>query len=120
MRPIPLPAKAVNGLSWAMPVPPRDPKGHRTGYTTGACAAAAAKAAARCLLRDAVLQEIETALPNKRRVRFRVPQGRGALRPPCGRGIGGRGLPRGFRRRSARALPGGGFMNDMRVVFYSP
>lgn len=70
MRPIPLPAKAVNGLSWAMPVPPRDPKGHRTGYTTGACAAAAAKAAARCLLRDAVLQGIETALPNKCRVRF--------------------------------------------------
>ncbi|MGQ0594036.1 MAG: cobalt-precorrin-5B (C(1))-methyltransferase [Gammaproteobacteria bacterium] len=53
-----------------MPVPPRDPKGHRTGYTTGACAAAAAKAAARCLLGDAVLQEIETTLPNRRRVRF--------------------------------------------------
>lgn len=53
-----------------MPVSPRDPKGHRTGYTTGACAAAAAKAAARCLLGNAVLTEIETTLPNKRRVRF--------------------------------------------------
>ena len=53
-----------------MPVPPRDPKGHRTGFTTGACAAAAAKAAARCLLGHAVLTEIETTLPNKRRVRF--------------------------------------------------
>ena len=52
--------------------------------------------------------------------RARVPQGRGALHPPCTRGIGGMGLPRGFRRRSARALPGGGFMKDMRVVFYPP
>ena len=57
----------VNGLSWAMPVPPRDPKGHRTGYTTGACAAAAAKAAARCLVGDAMLTEIETTLPNNAR-----------------------------------------------------
>lgn len=51
-------------------VPPRDPKGQRTGFTTGACAAAAAKAAARCLVTNTVLTEIETALPNRTRVTF--------------------------------------------------
>jgi cobalamin biosynthesis protein CbiD len=48
-----------------MTVPPRNPKGNRTGFTTGACAAAAAKAAARCLVRDTMLAEIETTLPNR-------------------------------------------------------
>jgi cobalt-precorrin-5B (C1)-methyltransferase len=51
-------------------VPPRDPKGLRTGYTTGACAAAAAKAAARCLVMDTMLSQIETTLPNRERVTF--------------------------------------------------
>lgn len=45
-------------------VRPRDPKGRREGFTTGACAAAAAKAAARLLVKRALLQEIETRLPN--------------------------------------------------------
>jgi cobalt-precorrin-5B (C1)-methyltransferase len=49
-----------------------DPKGLRTGYTTGACAAAAAKAATRCLVRGALLGEIETTLPNGTRVTFAV------------------------------------------------
>jgi cobalt-precorrin-5B (C1)-methyltransferase len=53
-----------------MTVPPRNPKGNRTGFTTGACAAAAAKAAARCLVRDTMLAEIETTLPNRAQVRF--------------------------------------------------
>ena len=51
-------------------VPPRDPKGLRTGFTTGACAAAAAKAAARCLVQDVMLTEITTTLPNHARVTF--------------------------------------------------
>jgi len=51
-------------------VPPRDPKGLRTGFTTGACAAAAAKAATRCLVRGVMLTEIETILPNRARVTF--------------------------------------------------
>ena len=50
--------------------PPEDRKGLRTGFTTGACAAAAAKAAARCLVKDVMLTEIETTLPNRSRVRF--------------------------------------------------
>ena len=50
--------------------PPNDRKGLRTGFTTGACAAAAAKAAARCLVRNTVLSEIETTLPNRMRVTF--------------------------------------------------
>jgi cobalt-precorrin-5B (C1)-methyltransferase len=45
-------------------VPRRDPKGRREGVTTGACAAAAAKAAARVLVRDVVLEHIDSALPN--------------------------------------------------------
>jgi cobalt-precorrin-5B (C1)-methyltransferase len=53
-------------------VPPRDKKGLRTGFTTGACAAAAAKAAARCLLTGAELSEIETTLPNRQRVIFKL------------------------------------------------
>lgn len=64
-------------------VPPRDPKGLRTGFTTGACAAAAAKAAARCLVRGVVLAEIETTLPNRSRVTFALQRceraGAGAL-----------------------------------------
>jgi cobalt-precorrin-5B (C1)-methyltransferase len=51
-------------------VPPRNRKGLRTGFTTGACAAAAAKAAARCLIRNTVLTEIETTLPNRMTVTF--------------------------------------------------
>ncbi|MFM2418635.1 MAG: cobalamin biosynthesis protein CbiD, probable [Pseudomonadota bacterium] len=65
-----------------MAVPPRDKKGLRTGFTTGACAAAAAKAAARCLLTGATLSEIETTLPNRTRVTFklaRVEHSRGAV-----------------------------------------
>lgn len=50
--------------------PPKDRKGLRTGYTTGACAAAAAKAATRCLVKDTMLSEIETMLPNRTRVTF--------------------------------------------------
>lgn len=50
--------------------PPKDRKGLRTGYTTGACAAAAAKAATRCLVKGAMLSEIETTLPNRTRVTF--------------------------------------------------
>lgn len=51
-------------------VPPRDRKGLRTGYTTGACAAAAAKAAARSLVKDTMIFNIETTLPNRTRVTF--------------------------------------------------
>lgn len=51
-------------------VRPRDPKGQREGFTTGACAAAAAKAAARVLVRGALLDAIETTLPNGRKVTF--------------------------------------------------
>lgn len=54
----------------AASVPPRDKKGLRTGYTTGACAAGAAKAAARVLVRNTMLSEIETTLPNRSRVTF--------------------------------------------------
>ena len=50
--------------------PPKDRKGLRTGFTTGACAAAAAKAATRCLVRDTMLSDIETTLPNRTRVIF--------------------------------------------------
>jgi len=53
-------------------VPPRDRKGLRTGFTTGACAAAAAKAAARTLVTGAPIAEIETTLPNRARVTFRL------------------------------------------------
>jgi cobalt-precorrin-5B (C1)-methyltransferase len=53
-------------------VPARDKKGSRTGFTTGACAAAAAKAAARCLVQNVTLSEIETTLPNKSKVTFRL------------------------------------------------
>jgi cobalt-precorrin-5B (C1)-methyltransferase len=53
-------------------VPERDKKGLRTGFTTGACAAATAKAAARCLVRDTALSEIETTLPNRMRVTFKL------------------------------------------------
>src|ERR1700719_1399504 len=51
-------------------VPPRNRKGLRTGFTTGACSAAAAKAAARCLVKNTVLTEIETTLPNGQNVTF--------------------------------------------------
>ena len=51
-------------------VPPRNRKGLRTGFTTGACAAAAAKAAARCVVRNTMLTEIETTLPNRMTVTF--------------------------------------------------
>jgi cobalt-precorrin-5B (C1)-methyltransferase len=51
-------------------VPPRDKKGLRTGFTTGACAAGAAKAATRVLVRNMMLSEIETTLPNRDRVTF--------------------------------------------------
>lgn len=52
--------------------PARDKKGNRTGFTTGACTAAAAKAAARCLIQGLTLKEIETTLPNKQKVTFRL------------------------------------------------
>ena len=42
----------------------------REGFTTGACSAAAAKAAARILLSQELISEIETTLPNKRKVVF--------------------------------------------------
>ncbi len=45
-------------------------RGTRTGFTTGACAAAAAKAATRVLVRDQLLDDIETTLPNGQRVTF--------------------------------------------------
>src|SRR5260370_26221596 len=51
-------------------IPPRNRKGLRAGFTTGACAAAAAKAAARYLVRNTVLTEIETTLPNRMAVTF--------------------------------------------------
>lgn len=51
-------------------VPPRNPKGKRTGFTTGACSAAAAKAATRCLVREIMLTEIETTLPNRTSATF--------------------------------------------------
>ena len=51
-------------------IPPKNRAGLRTGFTTGACAAAAAKAATRCLVKGAMLSEIETTLPNRTRVTF--------------------------------------------------
>jgi cobalt-precorrin-5B (C1)-methyltransferase len=53
-------------------VPARNPKGRRTGFTTGACSAAAAKAAARCLVKGLTMSEIETTLPNRANVAFRL------------------------------------------------
>jgi cobalt-precorrin-5B (C1)-methyltransferase len=53
-------------------VPPRDRKGLRTGFTTGACAAAAAKAATRVLVGGAPLTEIESTLPNRSQVTFKL------------------------------------------------
>ncbi len=50
--------------------PPKNRKGLRTGFTTGACAAAAAKAATRCLVKNAMLSEIQTTLPNLTRATF--------------------------------------------------
>jgi cobalt-precorrin-5B (C1)-methyltransferase len=47
-------------------------RGTRTGFTTGACAAASAKAAARVLVRGALLDEIETTLPNRQKVTFKL------------------------------------------------
>lgn len=44
----------------------------REGFTTGACSAAAAKAAVRVLVTNQLLSEIETTLPNKRKVIFRL------------------------------------------------
>jgi cobalt-precorrin-5B (C1)-methyltransferase len=64
-------------------VPPRNPKGKRTGFTTGACTAAAAKAAARCLVGETMLADIETTLPNQANAIFALarcePNGRRAL-----------------------------------------
>lgn len=51
-------------------VPPRNPKGKRTGFTTGACSAAAARAATRCLVKQTMLTEIETTLPNQASATF--------------------------------------------------
>lgn len=42
----------------------------RTGFTTGACAAAAAKAATRFLVRNQVLDRIDSTLPNKQKITF--------------------------------------------------
>ncbi|EMS88771.1 cobalt-precorrin-5B (C(1))-methyltransferase [Leptospira noguchii] len=44
----------------------------KEGFTTGACSAAAAKAATRLLLKGKPVLEIETTLPNKRKVFFTV------------------------------------------------
>ncbi len=44
----------------------------REGFTTGACSAAAAKAAARVLVLRQPITEIETTLPNKRKVIFEL------------------------------------------------
>jgi cobalt-precorrin-5B (C1)-methyltransferase len=59
------------------------PRGTRTGFTTGACAAASAKAATRVLVRGALLDEIETTLPNRQKVTFKLHRceraGEGAL-----------------------------------------
>lgn len=43
----------------------------KEGFTTGACSAAAAKAATRLLLKGKPVLEIETTLPNKRKVFLR-------------------------------------------------
>src|SRR5271163_2711948 len=51
-------------------VPVRNPKGKRTGFTTGACSAAAAKAATRILVKETMLSEIETTLPNQANATF--------------------------------------------------
>src|SRR6185369_15835021 len=59
-------------MSTAAAVPPRDRKGLRTGFTTGACAAAAAKAATRVLVGGAPLTEIESTLPNRSQVTFKL------------------------------------------------
>jgi cobalt-precorrin-5B (C1)-methyltransferase len=45
-------------------------KDMREGFTTGACSAAAAKAATRILIHGKLLSEIETTLPNRRKVTF--------------------------------------------------
>ncbi|MEO5968532.1 MAG: cobalt-precorrin-5B (C(1))-methyltransferase [Bdellovibrionia bacterium] len=45
-------------------------KDMREGFTTGACSAAAAKAATRILIHGKLVHEIETTLPNRRRVTF--------------------------------------------------
>lgn len=55
-------------------VPPRNPKGRREGFTTGACAAAAAKAATRVLVRGAIIEAIDTTLPNGQRQTFPLEQ----------------------------------------------
>ncbi len=47
-------------------------RGTRTGFTTGACSAAAAKAATRCLVKNTMLTEIETTLPNHNKVTFQL------------------------------------------------
>lgn len=52
------------------------PRGTRTGFTTGACAAAAARAAVLGWVSGAVPTEVESLLPNGRRVRFAVQEGR--------------------------------------------
>ncbi|EMK01802.1 MULTISPECIES: cobalt-precorrin-5B (C(1))-methyltransferase [unclassified Leptospira] len=44
----------------------------REGFTTGACSAAAAKAATRVLILGQAIREIETTLPNKRKVTFEL------------------------------------------------
>lgn len=51
------------------------PRGTRTGFTTGACSAAAARAAAIGLAQGQVPAEIESLLPNGRRVSFAVQDG---------------------------------------------
>lgn len=53
-----------------MTAAPPKARGTRTGFTTGACAAASAKAAARVLVGGALLDAIETTLPNKQKVTF--------------------------------------------------
>ena len=50
----------------------KDPKNLRTGFTTGACSAAAAKAAAKVLITGKKIESIDTILPNKQEVNFKL------------------------------------------------
>jgi len=55
-----------------MAMSPKKPKGTRKGYTTGACTAAATRAATLGLVTGQVPEQIESLLPNGKRVFFTV------------------------------------------------